>query len=1691
MEEKLQAQEERTQHDVDNVDTTENLQPDDTKVVPVESATPLETGYFDTPRLEITDYFTEEAVSFKPLEPQVAAESALITSILSGEVGSPEMIANVNRNLEYLGYDETYNMVLESEYQAHRDATYNTIFEDSILSPILADNKPSRALELMKDIRTEAEMLTATNKRAYLIASTVDSLSPQQKKAYADFGSIMSEVLYARAVDDMLSVATEEASDRASIGEWIAGLLNPLYPVTSRSDQKKVTDYLVEKLGKDANIGEVVSKALSTGLFEDFLMDPNLSTEEVYNRLGELKEILEQANERDDINPVYTMEILDLARTRINDERLTGAVLLDALDATVVYGYLRTVAKFAKLKLFGRAGARAGVLKPEDVKNIQLEIREIIDASNPQYRPQKPRLKVNAGGKVVIPSVRPGSGSLADAMANANPEQFRIVLSNTLKKNPDDVLALGLTPEEMALRFTPRRDAELGFHPSAMTGMNTNKQAFNYYDDAIPSDIKEKFNRELADHNTINLLEPREIQAGVDDAIRSIAENSRGTLNPSGFDILREEDGTLIVRSLFQKNVDEGYGSLEEARNAAQFLYGDEYNIVAKRSGVPDVLRNVDELDGVEGVEFFVEGTHRITPTPNWGKAYNEGMTLKMPFSDYAVSWSRRIKKDLFDQLSAFTDKGNRLATLQRKMLEPVLRLRGKAEADQWTRLLLHGDANEMVFTKQAAREFLGGKMSDRVWNAYTGTRDFVESAARVRDKAVYATLHGAGYRSAYGSNGILKDLSGMVHIKPLGNKPERLPSRPDKPDINLNSVWGSRIYDTTKGEFVDLTDELLESLYDEGSSLALARTSRPASFVENLETDFIILPRDQIKPLIANPMGKRVGHLDRNYAGEAGLMETLINKTFGKPVYKGGTGYRVEQRITRNINGQEVPDVRVVGLYANRAQAEAARAKLTQQLEAKLISEGKSPEEVAEMVTPYSVNASRELSFELGLDNSGSIVNLPAHARKRGEQVQGLGPDGLAEVASIEDTLTSMAGNIRRNLLTDIIEVEKRRWKATYGDFFDGLEGFPTEWGTIKAKAISGVHSEVLTEAQRHFERIINMQQAMSGKLMARWIEDMNQWVEGLKNADSAMSRATGKVFQSMLDSNFLGASKELTATFFIASRVLYQTMANSAQTAFLFVQNPARFTTQTLPRTTAILMGLAARKMGADDKAMSVIAKVFGGVSGDFNMTGKQFSKYLDGMIESGLLSTSLADDVFSVITESARIEAGRHNVLSGTFWKRMVPGMGGFQRVGKLGMVPQRIATDFSKIAAYAHSTNRAIAKYGINALDKRQVRTEILGDTQRLTWNQNRADQFAYQQNFLSIQLQFVQHVHRMWMDLIADPTVRALTFNKLKLSKDGTNLYAGSWAQSVWTLAGIGSLFGLETFLPAELEGQAIKGLREMGAPEDAIDYFMNGLIGGSMKHMFGEEFDIEDRISPIGAMQTTLEMMFTHDGGLALGGPAAAVWDTAKTLYQIGSLYHKNEKMSADVALELMGDVASKAFAGWRDAEKAFIAYNWQQYRDNSGRPIAEVGDMSWLPILFSVTPEKVSDYYAALDDHYDTEDFTLKVVKAVNSLIISDLAKIPEDQLTGNMLVEHWQKGLNMIDMSFSTNPRQRDEAIRMFGNLMKEPEQSFLLQHAEKIIQVMSADRAIVHLERLKEKYPESIEVLDHMITTLKEEQ
>ena len=70
----------------------------------------------------------------------------------------------------------------------------------------------------------------------------------------------------------------------------------------------------------------------------------------------------------------------------------------------------------------------------------------------------------------------------------------------------------------------------------------------------------------------------------------------------------------------------------------------------------------------------------------------------------------------------------------RQEFTKPIGKLRGKMEREEWTRLLTHGDENGMTFNKVAAKEYLG-KMYDRVWDAYVGTRAFYDGMAIIRNK--------------------------------------------------------------------------------------------------------------------------------------------------------------------------------------------------------------------------------------------------------------------------------------------------------------------------------------------------------------------------------------------------------------------------------------------------------------------------------------------------------------------------------------------------------------------------------------------------------------------------------------------------------------------------------------------------------------------------------------------------------------------------------------------------------------------------------------------------------------------------------------------------------------------------------------------------------------------------------------------
>lgn len=1644
-----------------------------------ESLITLDASFFEEAVVEDSTYF-EDLPMIKPPKPaHIAAEAGFLGSIaVNGGVtpGIESDVLSIRQELQTNGDSGTYDKIVRDEVRSYTKEVSDTATVPDLVDPVIQSGDPKKATEFVQDMQMEKASVEVSDPRALMVSTAMEQLTPAQREIAADFSSVYGEVLYSQAADQMLNQGLEDALDKSDFLDWAGALLNPAQPLTSRADQKEIGAFLAEELGEEFNFSDYAFKSEHLELFDKYLTDKSLTVQQLNDRLDSLRSFITTLNEKDDVNPVYTMEILDWAQYQLENSRAPeGAVVTDALDIGVpvagFLGVLKGVGKWAGLKLFGRAAKASGRMTTQDAEAITMQIDEIMGQMHP-----KPRVKVDTQGRV-----RKGGGSLADALNNGNPLVFRKMLSEGLKQDPDAGLYYGLDKEALATNIVPDPASKRkGMHTNVLNGSSRNRNGVSEYDTTYDSQARQNFNKEFQDTNSIDLMSPAERQKVVSSEIEQIAKRSRGTLHAADTEVLGEDNGDLVVRSLFGESVDGGYQSSADAKKAAKFLFGEEYRIMAKPNGVSGDIVEAKDLPEGE-YEYFVQSEMRMTPSGREADVFQHNIfTPKVPFPSYLVPWSKRLNKDLFDGISAFTDKGNRLTGLMTEMLEPVLKLNDWNKAD-WTRLLMHGDENGMEFTRAQAKDFLGKEISNNLWKAYTGTRDYYNTLADIRQKSVYTTLKPLGFRTAYGRDGVFMDMNkDPVHLRPLTN-PTKVGKRPDEPTLDLEQVWGKKIYDTRTDQITDLTDDLLKRLEDGGDTV-IARTSRPAEFVQDQEFDFVLVKAGDLKPLKRRPMNLRTGHVDRNYKGEDTAFTQFLNRVSGKEVHTGGTGWRISKEVTRNIGGEEIPDQRVVALTADKAQADELAGELD-------FDELQKLQPGQEYRSPYRVERTREASFELGLDNAGTFSNLPAHARKRGENV--LGPNGLAEVESIEDSLSKSVGEIRRTLAQPILDIQRSRFMQTYGDFIENAnDGFQPLWDQIQWK--NKVSSAVISDAQQYHDSIVNFANSVTGKERARFMQKLAVYADGLREKQGLFQQKLGKGLRDIVDSQLGNSVQQITATFFIAARPLFQVLANSYQSAFLFVQNPARFTAQTLPRALVTMIGMNADKLKLGSKGMDALAKAFGSVSGDVNMTGKQFSDYLDGMRQSGMFSTKVADDIFSVLTEGQAIEAGRHSVGSRAFWKRMmpVPGSGALDRAGRVAMIPQRMSTDLTNFLAYTHSTNRVIAERGIDALNSKAGKNRIVADARRLTFNQNRADQFTYQQNLLGIQLQFIQHVHRMWNDMIADPALRLASANKLKLSEDGTNLYAQGWAQSFTTLAGLSGMFGVEWMLPDTTEGNIRTWMDEKGVNKEIISGVMDGYVSLALENMFGEKIQSEDRLSPIGMATTTFDMMFTNDGGLALGGPAGSLWEMGGSVARIGRSYLSPQGLSYGQATKMMQRALPKMFAGARDFEKAMIAMNLEEYRDSNGRKIADVADTSWIPVLFSLSPEKVNDYYDSLDDVYAQRDLIDTIAKDVNKYVLSELNTIPKEQLSTDKLLEMYDEGMQLASAMAHKNPGIQEEVRKQLLQLSMNPGEGFLAQHIDKIVRFTPIPKAVLHLERLKEKYPNAEQFIQEQIDDLKEQ-
>ncbi|YP_009966391.1 internal virion protein [Pseudoalteromonas phage HP1] len=1587
-----------------------------------------------------TSFF--DGVSARPPVSSVqAGERATLTAVQQEGVEglSGDLVQRVKQELEVYG--------LSTDEQQARSTT-----RSELKGPITEAALTSMPLETTEDaenlkgvVQDELGSIEQRDEIADMIVNTMESLPEESRKHGAFFNDLVNKTLADRASGSIIDLQIQDEFDSASGIDLTLDFVEAVFGgqiVGTRMFQTEV----LEKVGVHGiSAGDYIFKADDVDALYNYVQDASTSEEQI-ERVEEIVQIISDTQSPFGENVLYRTDFLTNLRAEL--EREGGGTQLaavdDVLDATEVGFLAKTLTGFLKAsgaKLFGSAAAANKTLSSEDADYIRSVMQEAADSLSPSngiaHKPQMVTVE--------------NKGSLLDTLAVNKPETLRTAL-NAADANGEDVMQyLGVTKSGVASRLTPTGTADSGLSYTA-TEKRHKLDQISEFDYSSLDKTREEFERLVSNQNVSDILTQEELESGVERSIQTIYAQSRATLHPqSSWEALEKNGDFLKARAIFGKDGTSGFDTLKDAEVAKRNLFV-EGKISARVAGENSALRSLDEVNDIpeDNLEYFidVEVEHQVTSkdvNPLEGK-----VDSYLPAHSYLIPFSSRVEKSVVDSAMAYTDKASRIAVTMQDFTKPIGKLRGKMEREQWTRLLTHGDEHGITFNKVAAKEYLG-KMSDRVWDAYVGTRSFYDGMAIIRNKAHRSGLSERGFRGIKDGINTLEDSKGKLFGIPMAERPFIVP---EAAADSLTQVNGTKIYNSVTGTAETLTDDLLDAAYAEGN--IVVRTHRPLNSGGEL-FDFSIVRRDTVQDLPHQTMNIRKGHVDLNYLGEDSFFSKYIAK-IGGGGHSGGTGAKLIRKGNVIRNGVKTESTEVIGIYRDTKQAAQAAEDLG--------------EEGLEVIS------SREAVSELGVDSVGTSSNVPSHARGRGQRL--LGPSGYAEISDVEDSIGRALGEARRYTGMDSVNVLKSKFMATYGKHLgNAKEGFPTDFSRTQWRGKDKPEiQKLIRDAKAYHGYIKNQEAALTGTLQTKFLEDLRSFVGAWRVEGNQFQEFIGDAGVSLLDKDFVKVGTKLTAAVFIAARPLYQTLANAAQSAFLFAHNPVR-AASTFAKAPAVLTGLMMR----GNRESALMNKVLGKTMG---LSGEEFSKYLQDMLDSGMFSTSLVDDMFGLFESSMKVQAGKNSMMSSNFWKSMLPGGGLGGRAMSAMMFPQKVSTDVSNLLAYIHATTGFQKANKGRKLDSALAKRTILGDARRLTFTQNRADQFTYQQNLWSVQLQFMQHVHKMFLQLVVDPTVSVASLGKLSAARKGTNPWGGSFAQSAMTLGTVTAMFGLESKLGTGISTDLVTQLQEAGATEDMIDITMDGIFGKVTEQMYGEELDLASRFSPIGFVGSTLGLMFTHDGALNLAGPSGSLWKTAGNMASIAKAFHSNAEVSEEEGQLLLNEAAN-VFAGLKDYQRYETALNFGEYRTTAGRKIADISTESAIPLLFSVPPKAAQRYYDTLDDIMSTKENVDAVTKSISSYMLNEMNNEPFDAVTSEKAAGYMIKAFKLADLAFSTNANAARQAKDTLAKEFIRPEGEFMQKYATKLAGRLSPADATARLTQLKQNNPEHTQVIDALLQVI----
>lgn len=745
------------------------------------------------------------------------------------------------------------------------------------------------------------------------------------------------------------------------------------------------------------------------------------------------------------------------------------------------------------------------------------------------------------------------------------------------------------------------------------------------------------------------------------------------------------------------------------------------------------------------------------------------------------------------------------------------------------------------------------------------------------------------------------------------------------------------------------------------------------------------------------------------------------------------------------NIDGVQTSVPETVAVVKNKPEAEA------------FIARRDNPED-------YSYEASREVRASLREELSDEEIDrlqstlYPPSTRGRGNHLLGAN-DAPAQLLAPDEVLNQHANELRNTFGKDVIETLKTRWTKTYnpsGRYPANPSGFSDE-----------------AKAMHRF--ITNQENALSGKVTASYFDGMRRLTRELLDSPEGWKRAAGEALEG-LSQNYLAAAAKLNTYLFIIGRVGYQVSANLAQQFYLFVQDPVAFS-KALPRSMALTAGMVIERTEVAGK--DIMMRILGGT---FGMDSKDFAKLVRQMHDSGSTNVGMADDFLHLITGATKIQAGA-STRQALVNAPMMP----FK--GLYGM-----SIKMTNIVNYAQAATQYMTRNPGASIFSTKAKTDIAERARRLGFTQNRADQFAYQQNGFILPLQFMQHVHKMFFQTTLDPLFKMATGRNI--GQQGVNVFAETRAKALTTFLMSASAFGLTSYVPEEATDPVRNAMRDMqNLPPELQTVILDGWFNLISEKMFGEQFNWGDRFSGNSFVRSFIEMHSDSNFLELTMGPTGSSLAYMREVIQFTSQFKDTPIIDENRYREITGPMV-EMFAGARDLTKARIVANHGAYVTRNGFQSAEVNPSTAILVGLSLTPSKASTYWSSSEGSPGGVTESQELANHARRWFLRELNVLGDD-VTPEQIVDLQRKALDALYIATNQGeggtPVAYQEARDFFRNGLIQPEDreegvesQFIARYGNRLMRsARSYKDGIRSLERATEQYPE----YEEMLTRLKE--